>query len=117
MRKIVGFGLLAGLALVTPALAGSSTEKAPTGAPLTLVATNVDRMGYDVQSVRKRNGLYHANLLDRDTGKVVHAEFRTEDGELISARLLANDEERHDKDGKRSDADRREGHRETGNRD
>jgi len=96
MRKIVGFGLLAGLALVTPALADSSTEKAPTGAPVTLVATNVDRMGYDVQSVRKRNGLYHANLLDRDTGKVVHAEFGVADGELISAQLRAKDNERRD---------------------
>ena len=94
MRKIVGFGLLAGLVLLTPAFADSSENKA-TAAPKP-VAGNVEQMAYDLHSMRRHDGRYHANLLDRDTGKLIHAEFRTTDGELISARLLAKGEKRHD---------------------
>ena len=117
MRKIIRFGLLAGVALLPPAFANASEDKAAPAAPVPSVAAHIDEMGYDLQSARQRDGRYHANLLDRDTGKVIHAEFRTKDGELLSARLLAKDEERHDKDGKSSDADRREGHRKADDRD
>ena len=117
MRTIIGFGLLTGVALLQPAFANASEDKSPAAAPALSVAAQIDEMGYDLQSARQRDGRYHANLLDRDTGKAIHAEFRTKDGELLSARLLAKDEERHDKDGKSSDADRREGHRKAGVRD
>ena len=117
MRKIVGFGLLAGVALLSPAFANPSEEKAVAAASAQSVAAQVEQMGYDLQSARERDGRYHANLLDRDTGKLVHVEFRTADGELISARLLAKDEERHDHEGKKSDTDRAEDHHGTGDRD
>ena len=117
MRTIIGVGLLAGLALLSPVFANASEDKSAPATPAVSVAAQIDEMGYDLQSARQRDGRYHANLLDRDTGKVVHAEFRTEDGELLSARLLGKDEERHDKDGERSDADRRGGHRKAGDRD
>jgi hypothetical protein len=117
MRKIIGFGLLAGVALLSPAFANPSEEKPTAAASAQSVAAQVDQMGYDLQSAREHDGRYHANLLDRDTGKTAHAEFRTEDGELISARLLAKDEERHDHEGKRSATDRRERHGGTGDRD
>jgi len=117
MRKIIGFGLLAGVALLPTAFASASEDIAAATAPTQSMGAHIDEMGYDLQSARQRDGRYHANLLDRDTGKVVHAEFRTEDGELLSARLLGKDEERHDKDGERSDADRRGGHRKAGDRD
>ena len=117
MRKFIGFGMLAGVVLLSPAFANPSEEKAVTVAAAQSVAAQVEQMGYDLRSAREHDGRYHANLLDRDTGKLVHAEFRTDDGELLSARLLAKDEERHDKNGKRSDADRKEGHRKAGDRD
>ena len=117
MRKIICFGLLAGVALLSPAFANASEAKPAAAAPALSVAAQINEMGYDLQSARQRDGRYYANLLDRDTGKVVHAEFGTNDGELLSARLLAEDQERHDKDGKRSDADRGEGHRKAGDRD
>ena len=105
MRKIIGFGLLAGVALLSPAFANPSEEKLAAAASAQSLAAQVDRMGYDLQSARQRDGRYHANLLDRDTRKTVHAEFRSEDGELLSARLIAKDGERHDHDGKESDTD------------
>ena len=117
MRKIIGFGLLAGVALLSPAFANASEDKSAPATPALSVAAQIDEMGYDLQSARQRHGRSHTNLLDRDTGKVVHAEFRADDGELLSARLLATDEERHDEDGERSDADRRGGHRKAGDRD
>jgi hypothetical protein len=117
MRTIIGFGLLAGVALLQPAFANAPEGKSPAAAPALSVAAQIGEMGYDLQSAHQRYGRYHANLLDRDTGKVIHAEFRADDGELLSARLLAKDEERRDKDGERSDADRREGHRKADDRD
>lgn len=110
MRKIIGFGLLAGLALLTPALANSSEDKTLVAAPPKPVAGNLEQMGYDLQSVRKRDDRYHANLLDRDTGTLIHAEFRMTDGELISARLLAKDKERRHHTRERSDSHRGKGH-------
>jgi hypothetical protein len=117
MRKIVGFGLLAGVALLSPAFANPSEKKPAAAASAQSLAAKVDQMGYHLQSARQRDGRYHANLLDRDTGKTVHAEFRAKDGELIAARLLAKDEDRHDQGGKKRDTERREGHRQTGDRD
>ena len=93
MRKIVGFGLLAGLVLLTPAFADSSENKVLTAATPKPVTGNIEQMGYDLQSMRRHDGRYHANLLDRDTGKLIHAEFRTTDGELISARLAGKEKE------------------------
>ena len=109
MRKIVGFGLLAGLALLTPAFA-QSADKGVGAAPPDSVAAAVGQMGYDLQSGRDRDGLYHANLRDRDTGKLVHAEFRTDDGEMVSARLLGKDSERHDDKHESGDKDRSRDH-------
>ena len=106
MRKIVGFGLLAGIAMLSPAFATGSEDKSLAATSAQSVAAQVEQMGYDLQSARERDGRYHANLLDRDTGKLVHAEFRTTDGELISARLLAKDEERHDQKREKRDGDR-----------
>lgn len=117
MRKIVGFGLLAGVALLSSAFASASEEKPVAAASAQSLAAQIDQMGYDLQSARRHAGRYHANLLDRDTGKLVHAEFRAADGELVSARLLAKDEERHERGRNESDADRRERHRGTGDRD
>ena len=80
MRNIIGFGLLAGVALLSPAFANPSAEKSIAAVS---VAAQIDQMGYDLQSGRHHDGRYHANLLDRDTGKLVHAEFRANDGELL----------------------------------
>lgn len=94
MRNIVGLAVIAGLGLLTLALTeASKAGAAETGSPGALV-TKADEMGYDLQSVRERHGLYHANLLDRQTGGAVHAEFRTDDGELMSARMAANGKDR-----------------------
>ena len=102
MRKIVGLAMIAGLGLLTPALAATAKGDAGTGSP-SMLASKADEMGYDVQSVRERHGRYHANLLDRESGGAVHAEFSTANGELMSARLAASD-----KDGMREhDADDR----------
>lgn len=109
MRKIVGFVVLAGLALLTPAVA-ESVDKGVAAAPPESVAAAVGKMGYDLQSGRDRDGLYHANLLDRDTGKLVHAEFRTDDGEMVSARLLGKDRDRHDDRHEGGDTDRSKDH-------
>jgi hypothetical protein len=117
MRKFVGFTLLAGVALLSPAFASPPEDKTVAVAPAQSLAAQIDQMGYDLQASRQRGDRYHANLLDRDTGKLVHAEFRTENGELISARLLAKDEERHDHEGKKSDTDRRERNGGTRDRD
>jgi hypothetical protein len=117
MRKFIGFGLLAGVVLLSPAFANPSEEKAVAVAPAQSVAAQVEQMGYDLQSAREHDGRYHANLLDRDTGKLVHAEFRTTDGEMISARLLAKDEERRDHERKKGDTDRAEHPDENGDRD
>jgi hypothetical protein len=102
MRKIIGFAAIVGLGLLTPALAEAPKSDAKaTASPSALVA-KADEMGYDVRSVRERHGLYHANLLDRETGGAIHAEFRTADGELMSARIAAADKDRdvreHDDD-------------------
>ena len=105
MRKIVGLAMIAGLGLLTPALAATAKGDAGTGSP-SMLASKADEMGYDVQSVRERHGRYHANLLDRESGGAVHAEFRTADGELMSARLAARDKKgdmrEHDADDRSS---------------
>jgi hypothetical protein len=101
MRKIFGLAIIAGLGLVTPALAETATADA---AGARALAAKIGEMGYDVQSVRERHGRYHANLLDRESGGAVHAEFRIADGELMSARLAAGDNasDVRDHDGDRS---------------
>lgn len=102
MRRIVGLAVIAGLSLLTPALAETPKTDATVTATPGSLATKADEMGYDVRSVRERHGLYHANLLDRETGGAVHAEFRSADGELMSARVASNDKDRdareHDDD-------------------
>jgi len=50
MRKIIGFGLLAGVALLSPAFANPSEEKPTAAASAQSVAAQVDQMGYDLQS-------------------------------------------------------------------
>ena len=115
MRKIVGFILLAGVALLSPAFANPPEDKTVATASAQSLTAQIDQMGYDMHSGRQRGDRYHANLLDRDTGKLVHAEFRTTDGEMMSARLLAKDEERHDHEGKKGDTDH--GERLDGSRD
>lgn len=117
MRKTIGFGLLAGIAMLSPAFATVSEDESLAAASGQSVAAQVEQMGYDLQSAHERDGRYHANLLDRDTGKLVHAEFRTTDGELISARLLAKDNERQGHEGKKSNTDRDGDHRGAGDRD
>jgi hypothetical protein len=92
MRKIVGLAIVVGLGLLAPALAGTPKgEPAPTASPNGLV-TKADAMGYDVQSVREHHGRVHADLLDRETGRTVHAEFSAGDGELMSARIAKDDD-------------------------
>lgn len=52
-----------------------------------LVKAEMDRIGYDVLSLKSDDGLLKARIRDRDTGGVVKATFDPATGELLRAKL------------------------------
>ena len=69
MRTIIGFGLLAGVALLQPAFANAPEGKSPAAAPALSVAAQIGEMGYDLQSAHQRYGRYHATFSTATPGK------------------------------------------------
>ena len=74
---------------------------------------NIDRLGYDVDYMKKNDGAYNVQLTDRASGGKVSAAFDANTGELMQAKLA-----REEVSSKRRDEarDRKEGraHKEEG---
>ena len=51
-----------------------------------------DKMGYDVEHMKKDDEHYHARLIDRESGAGVTAAFDKESGELVEAKLARDDQ-------------------------
>jgi hypothetical protein len=114
--------VLAALVVISLAGAAYATDQARDEArknqivhavPADQMKANIDRLGYDVDYMKKNDGAYNVQLTDRASGGKVSAAFDANTGELMQAKLA-----REEVSSKRRDEarDRKEGraHKEEG---
>ena len=94
MRTLFALAMIAVLGGFGVAFAsdhGRSDERAAQGRSLSAddMKAKADKMGYDVEHLKKDDEHYHARLIDRESGAGVTAAFDKETGELINARTGA----------------------------
>jgi hypothetical protein len=56
--------------------------------PADQMKANIDRLGYDVDYMKKHDGVYNVRLTDRASGGKVSAAFDANTGELMQAKLV-----------------------------
>jgi hypothetical protein len=103
MRTILA---LAAAVVVGATAAAYATDRAHDGTksaaqhaiPAGQIKINVDKLGYDVERTKGRDGIYKMRLVDRATGGKVDAAFDANTGELMYAKLAREDSgaERHE---------------------
>jgi len=116
MRTLFALAMIAVLGGFGVAFAsdhGRSDERAAQGRSLSAddMKAKADKMGYDVEHLKKDDEHYHARLIDRESGAGVTAAFDKETGELVDAKLARDDQGAGVREESR---EHRDGHRESG---
>jgi hypothetical protein len=116
MRTILALAMIAVLGGFGVALAndqGRNDERAAQARAISAddMKAKADKLGYDVEHLKKDDDHYHAHLIDRETGAGVEAAFDKKTGELVSAQLAREDRETGERDESREHKDE---HRESG---
>jgi hypothetical protein len=97
MRTLFALAMIAVLGGFGTALA-SDQERNEAGATKARAVSaddrkaKADKMGYDVEHMKKDDEHYHARLIDRESGAGVTAAFDKESGELVEAKLARDDQ-------------------------
>ena len=120
MRTLFALAMIAVLGGFGTALASDQGRDEVSGTKARAVSADdmkakADKMGYDVEHMRKDDEHYHARLIDRESGAGVTAAFDKKTGELVDAKLARGDhdagegdETREHKDGHRESRDHQE---------
>ena len=116
MRTIFALAMIAVLGGFGVALANDQGRNDDGAAQARAVSADdmkarADKMGYDVEHMKKDDEHYHARLIDRESGAGVTAAFDKDTGELVEAKLARENHEANDSDESREHKD---GHRESG---
>jgi len=113
MRTILALAMIAVLGGFGVALAndqGRNDERAAQARAISAddMKAKADKLGYDVEHLKKDDDHYHAHLIDRETGAGVEAAFDKKTGELVSVQLARDKQEAGERDEARERDDSRE---------
>ena len=95
MRKILAFAAVAIIGLAGAAYAADQAQDKTTKPAISTeqMKAQIDKLGYDVQHLKRGDGAYKMHLIDRETGGRVEARFDGKTGELVRARLARAEHE------------------------
>jgi hypothetical protein len=94
---------IAGAAYATDRAENNATDRVITANQMKAI---IAKLGYDVDHLKKDDGVYRTRIIDRDSGGKVVAHFDGKTGELVRARLAHSEHEvdEHDETDERHNA-------------